>query len=98
MSGSIEVYGDVMPGEGYEVDFDGGSATISGNTCSHSGGGDVPSVEMGDAETNNDNGSIGLTDDGNEPFISGSNLYITSQDNLTLAPGTCYFESLTFDS
>ena len=39
-----------------------------------------------------------MTEKGNDPFVSGLNMRVGANDNLTLAPGTYYFESLTFVS
>lgn len=94
--GSYDINGDMMAGFGYSVDERGGAGNITGLTTSTTSGVEAPPVDLEDAKYNNDNGTIGLTDDGNSPFSSGLNLGIGSHDNLTLAPGTYFFESMTF--
>ncbi|MHC4066924.1 MAG: DUF7305 domain-containing protein, partial [Planctomycetota bacterium] len=56
----------------------------------------APPVDPGDVVYNNSNDTIGLTDGGKEPFSSGWNMSIGSQDNLTLGAGTYFFDSMRF--
>lgn len=97
VAGSAEVHGDVMPGPGAELIVN-GSATISGHNCAHAGitAVDFPPVDLTDVLLNNDNALIGLTDLGNNPFSSAWNVSISGGDGLTLAPGTYYFDSMSF--
>lgn len=93
--GSGEVNGDIMTGFGYSANIAGAAATITGITTSSLDGATAPEVELGDAESDNDNATIGLTDEGRDPFSSGWNLAMNSDDNLTLISGTYFFESIT---
>lgn len=93
--GSFEINGDVMTGLGYEVDVSGSAGAITGITTSSMQGMTAPTVDLGDAATNNDNATIGLTDRGLSPFTSGWNMVVRSQDNLTLQAGTYYLDSIT---
>lgn len=96
VAGSIEIHGDVI---GDPVEVAGGKAIITGYIDELGSPIEVPSVDFGDVATDNDNASIGLTDLGRDPFPSGGkslggwNLVIKANDNLTLLPGTYYFES-----
>lgn len=95
VGGSIEIFGDTM---GDPVTVKGGSATVHGYVDTLSEPADIPEVDFGDIATDNDNGLIGLTDKGNNPFSSGWNLSIKANDNLTVPPGRYYFESVSFAS
>jgi hypothetical protein len=56
-------------------------------------------IDMDYYELNNDNASIGLTDDGKDPFQGTPyHLDLTGGDNLTLYAGTYYFDSIKFGS
>ncbi len=95
VAGNFEINGDVMSGFGYDVTVAGNAGDITGITTNNSGGLDGPSVELGDAEFNNDNDTIGLTDGGVSPWKKDSlDLGLTGQDNLTLNPGTYVFDDL----
>lgn len=101
VSGSIEIHGDVI---GDPVEVAGGKAIITGYIDELDKPVEVPPVDFGDVATNNDNATIGLTDQGRDPFPSGGkylggwNLVIRANDNLTLAPGTYYFDSAVLGS
>jgi hypothetical protein len=93
--GSAEIQGNVMPGFGYELTVAGDSAVITGLTTSNSG--ELPSVpaDLSDSMYFNDNHTVPLTDSGKSPYQKGElALDIQGGDNLVLAPGTYYFESL----
>ncbi len=94
LRGSVEIRGDVMYGEGYSLWTSGGAYEIWGIVAEHRCGDLVPDFDMDEAAVNNDNGTIGLTDRGRDPF-GGSpwDLNLTSTDNLTLAGGRYYFTS-----
>ncbi len=94
--GSVEIDGDLMSGFGYPVRVRGDAAEITGITTSNTNAIDAPLLEFGDIRFNNDNDTIGMTDDGQDPFSGGWNLRIGSHDNLTVAPGRYYFDSMIF--
>ncbi len=96
LSGSFEINGDVMGGFGHPLTVNGNAGATTGLTTSRVD--EVPefSVDLGDVAYSNDNELIGLTDDERSPWKkSGWHLDITGTDNLTLDPGTYYFESLS---
>lgn len=95
VAGSIEIYGDTL---GDPVTVRGGTAYVDGYIDTLDSPVEPPVVDFGDAATNNDNGIIGLTDKGNNPFSTGWNMSIKANDNLTLPTGTFYFESVSFAS
>ncbi len=97
-AGSVDLRGDLMPAFGYPVDIRGGAAEITGTTTVTHDGVTVPPIDISEFEFDNDNATIGLTEKGNDPFVSGLNMRVGANDNLTLAAGTYYFESLTFVS
>ncbi|MFQ5914556.1 MAG: TadG family pilus assembly protein, partial [Nitrospinota bacterium] len=57
----------------------------------------MPTINVGNAATNNDNGSIGLTTNGNNP-LSGPNFLIQNNDTITLGSGTYYFQNFHIKS
>jgi hypothetical protein len=93
LRGTVSIRGDAMYGRGYDLLTSGTSYEIWGNR------GDIccpavpPVVDMDQGRSFNDNDTIPLTDDGHDP-LSGGGLLLTSDDNLTLNPGTYYFESV----
>ncbi len=94
VAGSIEIHGDAL---GRPVTTSGGAYTITGFVDELGDPIDPPMVDFGDVALINDNGSIGLTDNGNDPFPAGPwDLFIKTDDNLTLAPGTYYLDSAEF--
>jgi len=93
-SGSFDVHGDVMPGFGFGLTVNGSSGEITGYTTSHRGGLPSVPVDIEEAKYTNDNGSIALTDQGKSPYRSPGHMALQSGDNLTLAGGTYYFESM----
>jgi len=95
VAGSFEVNGDVMSGFGYETTVAGHAGDITGITTSTPNGTEGPPVDLGDAEYNNDNATVGTSDDGRSPWHKDSwDLEMTSQSTLTLAPGTYVFDSI----
>ena len=94
--GSVEIHGDAMYGEDYGFYPSGGAWEVWGVIDDHECG--VPSfdADFDGAAVYNDNDTIGLTENGNDPF-GGSpwDLYIDGNDSLTLAGGTYYFTSAT---
>lgn len=95
--GSVDVNGDAMAGMGYMVDVKGGPI-ITGITTATLDGVEPPLVDFGDVAYENDNDRIGLTDRGNDPFVSDLGLVIHSYDNLTLAEGTYYLGSIMINA
>lgn len=95
LSGSVEIHGDVMHGEGYGFNTNGGAFDVFGVLGETECNPVVPPYDMDDAAVNNDNASIGMTDRGVSPFRGGpADLFLTATDNLTLAPGDYYFTSV----
>jgi len=92
--GSFNIHGDVMPGFGFGLTVNGSSGEITGYTTSHRGGLPSVPVDLEDAKYTNDNGSIALTAQGKSPYRSPGHMALQSGDNLTLAGGTYYFESI----
>lgn len=92
VAGSAEINGDTL---GEPVEVVGGSAVVTGNIDTLETPIERPAIDFGDVATTNDNGRIGLTDNGFDPVSSGD-LFIRPNDNLTLAQGTYYFESIDF--
>lgn len=98
--GSADIHGDVLSTSG-DVTLVGGAAFVSGVTEAQLDLVGAPTIDFGDIATNNDNGTIGLTDFGNDPLdntsisVPGSwDLILGSGENLTLAPGTYYFDDI----
>ena len=91
LAGSVEIFGDVMSGEGYGVDIAGGSSEIWGVVGDQSLDMVPPTFDMDAAMLNNDNDSIGLTDGGGDPFNGEWDLGLHGMENLTLDGGTYYF-------
>lgn len=95
LSGSVDIYGDAMYGDGYSLITHGGAYDIWGNTDEIACNVTIPPYDMAAAAAANDNGAIGLTDMGRSPFQGGpADLFLRSTDNLTLTGGTYYFTSV----
>jgi Flp pilus assembly protein TadG len=94
--GSFEINGDVMHGEGYEHVVNGNSGVIYGVisdlTCSNMSS----DADFAQAAFENDNDNIGLTSNGDSPYKhAGSyDLWLTSDDSITLTGGVYYFDSV----
>ena len=98
LNSSAVVNGDAHAGPGHSVTMN-SSAYVTGSTSSSGSCPVLPDVELGDIATINDNGNIGLTDDGNSPFPSGPYaLELSSSDGLTLPGGEYYFTSVALNS
>jgi hypothetical protein len=96
VTGSIEIHGDLL---GNGVIEKGGMAIITGYKDTLEDPIAPPNVDFGDIAINNDNGSIGLTDNGLDPFPGGLwNLSIKANDNLTIAGGRYYFDEIGFSA
>lgn len=96
VSGNATINGDVMSDS---VTINGGSVSITGITEQATVDADVPVLDFTEVAATNDNGSIGLTDNGQVAFDPVTrDLHIQAGDNLTLAAGTYYFNIVTFDA
>lgn len=97
-NGAIKIHGDAMYGTGYQFDPSGYAYEVWGVIDDHPCG--TISFEDGfpEAAVNNDNDTIGLTDNGRDPFEGSPwDLHITGNDSLTLTGGTYYFTSVVID-
>ncbi|MCZ6653568.1 MAG: hypothetical protein O7D91_11140, partial [Planctomycetota bacterium] len=95
---NVTIWGDVMYGPGYNLGTSGNSYYISGDRRELCCAVEAPTFDIDEIMANNDNGSIGLTDRSRDPFEGNPwNLVVTGKDNLTLAPGTYYFNSVLID-
>jgi len=98
LNSSAVVNGDAHPGPDHSVTIN-SSAYVTGSTSSSGSCPVLPDVELGDIATINDNGNIGLTDDGNSPFPNGPYaLELSSSDGLPLPGGEYYFTSVALNS
>jgi hypothetical protein len=93
--GGVDIHGDVSYGDGYDMTVSGGSNEIWGVVDTFTCGPYAPGFDIEAASLSNDNGLIGTTDAGRDPFPHGAGeLVLMEDDNLTLVPGTYYFESV----
>ena len=90
--GSITIDGDVF---GNPVATRGDAYTVTGDVDRLSDPVDRPVIDFTAAAMSNDNHTIGPTDNGNDPFAGGWNLRLVGGDNLTVLPGTYYFDTIT---
>ena len=98
LDGNVSIWGDVMWGPGYGLGTSGNSYYISGDRRELCCQVEAPTFDINEIMANNDNDSIGLTDRNRDPFAGNPwNLVVTGNDNLTLAPGTYYFDSVLID-
>ena len=100
VNGGVEIHGDAMAGLGYDVIVNGSSGEITGITSSNNTGVTTPTVDFGTVKYVNDNLTIPLTDSGKSPWKGafGWDLFLTANDNLKVAPGNYYLETLTMRS
>ncbi|MCH9001457.1 MAG: hypothetical protein IIC02_02695 [Planctomycetes bacterium] len=102
VSGSAYIDGDAMAGVDSEITVNGGRVEITGVESTQMLALDYPDANVDDAAVLNDNDRIPNTALGLDPFSSGLNLRIGSDDSLTLPagiddnPAVFYFESMTF--
>jgi Flp pilus assembly protein TadG len=92
LSGGSTVNGDVHPGLGYSLSASGG-ATATGTTAALTKPLTEAAVDPGDVANTNDNSSIPLSANGNDPLVSG-NFHLSRGDRVTLLPGTYCFSTL----
>ncbi len=98
LEGNVAIWGDAMYGPGYGLSTSGKSYYISGDRRQLCCQVEAPTFDIDEIMANNDNDTIGLTDRSRDPFESSPwNLVVTGNDNLTLAPGTYYFDSVLID-
>lgn len=98
LRGDVDIYGSAMWGEGYALLTSGSSYRIWGDVREQRCQAFVPPFDMDEAAADNDNATIGTTDDGRDPFDGTEwDLVVTAQDNLTLTGGTYYFTSALVD-
>jgi hypothetical protein len=84
-----------MSGFGYAVTVAGGAGEITGMTTSNMVGVTGPTIDFGDVTSVNDNETIGLTEHGVSPWKkSGWNLNMQGGDNLRIAGGVFYLDSI----
>jgi hypothetical protein len=96
LHGEVNIHGDTMYAEGYNLTLTGNAYDIWGNVGEHRCGTAVPQFDINAAAASNDNDSIGLTDLERNPFRHGPwDLRLGGSDNLTLHPGIYYFTSAT---
>ncbi len=98
VSGNANVEGDIRT---TEVVLNGGAMDITGVVEDALDLATPPPIDFGDAVTDNDNATIGLTDAGNNPLDNSSvstpgfyDLLLFNSENLTLAPGTYIFDDI----
>lgn len=98
VSGNANVEGDIRT---TDVVLNGGAMTITGVVEDALDLATPPPIDFGDAVTDNDNGTIGLTDAGTNPLDNSSvstpgfyDLVLNNDENLTLAPGTYIFDDI----
>jgi hypothetical protein len=98
VSGAATIDGDIRTSN---VVLNGGAMNITGVVEDALVLATPTPVDFGDALTNNDNATIGLTDAGTNPLdntnVSNPGFYdliLTNSENLTLAPGTYIFDDI----
>ncbi len=90
------VNGDIFYGDGYLYTTN-GSAHATETVAELDACLNAP-LDFGDAATVNDNGTIGLSDDGRDPVTSidgGVDFLLDGTDQIALDPGTYYFNTFT---
>ncbi len=93
VGGNAEINGDVIVGRGGDIVTHGNSVDISGDQRYLGSSFMLPILDPRDAEADNDNGNIGLTSTGRNPWHQGG-IRLRSTDQLELTGGVYYFESL----
>lgn len=93
VSGSTDIDGQVSASD--IIRLNGSALTISGSITELTAVVDSTLPDFGEVSMINDNDTIGLTDEGEEP-LSDLDFRIGSDDNLTLAPGVYYFTEADF--
>lgn len=98
LNGSVDIYGDTIFGHGYSLSTFGSSYRIYGLVGEQDCGSTLPTYNIPDHTSMNNNAQIGLTDRGHDPF-GGSHwdFVVTGNDNLTINGGDYYFTSASVD-
>ncbi len=100
LEGGVDVGGDAMHGEGYDLDIYGSSYAIAGVTGPQHGSVSIPPIDMAGAQANNDNATIPLTDVKHFDPFAGTMwdlIGVTGWDTLTLNGGTYYLTSAVLE-
>ena len=92
---SAQVDGSVYYGGSISLE---NSASINGDTAELTADFDPPEVDTSSAAANNDNATIGLTDDGDDPLDGGLDFELSNTDEITLYEGIYYFDSMTVEN
>lgn len=94
INGSVDVYGDTIYGNGYDLLTYGNSYNIYGHIGEQVCGTTTPTFAIPDHVAMNDNAQIGLTSRGRDPF-GGTHwdFSVAGTDSLTIAGGDFYFTS-----
>ena len=96
--GDVEIYGDTIYGEGYDLTLLGTTYEIWGMVDDEPCELTPPEFDMIGAKLTNDNSDIPDTDDGNDPLRGPGRFFLSGNDNLTLPPGKYYFSSMQIES
>jgi len=94
LSGQATVRGNATAGPNSQVNQS-GQTTVTGTAGSAIAPFPVPAVNVGNAATVNDNGSIGITSANKNPLSSSNDFSISGQETITLNSGTYYFKSVS---
>lgn len=92
MSGSSQIRGNAHPGPGFTVM---GNRNVTGNIAPLAELLNYPPVDPGSASTNNSNGVIPLSANGNLPVNGSGAFYLSGGDSVDLPPGVYYFTQMT---
>jgi hypothetical protein len=98
LGGNTGIHGDAMWGDGYDLTLLGTSYEVWGMTGDQTCKLNPPTFDMDAARIDNDNSTIPLTDDGDDPLRGPGRLFLTGNDNLTLGAGKYYFSSVMIES
>ncbi|MCO4772539.1 MAG: Tad domain-containing protein [Deltaproteobacteria bacterium] len=93
VAGNLAVHGDAVVGRGGEIVPHGAAHEIHGEMRYLGSKFEVPELDPSAAQAENDNGTIGLTSNGRDPWHTGG-IRLSSDETLTLSGGVYYFESL----
>jgi len=96
--GDVEIYGDTIYGEGYDLTLLGTTYEIWGVVDDEPCELTPPEFDMVGAKITNNNSSIPKTSSGKSPFKGAGRLFLSGNDNLTLPPGKYYFNSVQIES
>ncbi len=94
MEGNSYIRGNVYWGDSISV---GSSVTVTGVVEQLVDDVPFPTVDVSAAQASNNNGSLGLTDLGNDPFEGSGTRYdfnLNGSDSITIPPGVYYFGSM----